>query len=126
MYCNKLKYFHLNKEFDCILQIGGSDQWGNIIAGIEFGEKILPNKDFFGMTSDLLVNSSGEKMGKTLSGAIWLDEKLQVVDFLEDVQAKTYPTVFQPKNKARYILEVNSGFVKENGIKVGDQATLLK
>ena len=40
----------LNKEFDCILQIGGSDQWGNIIAGIEFGEKILPNKDFFGMT----------------------------------------------------------------------------
>ncbi len=69
-------FFHLNKEFDCILQIGGSDQWGNIISGIDFGSKLLPNKEFFGMTCNLLLNSSGEKMGKTVNGAVWLDSSL--------------------------------------------------
>lgn len=69
-------FYHLNKEFNCELQIGGSDQWGNIVAGIEFGEKLLPEKNFFGLTCELLLNSAGEKMGKTASGAIWLDEKL--------------------------------------------------
>ena len=69
-------FYHLNKEFDCELQIGGSDQWGNIVSGIEFGEKLLPERNFFGLTCELLLNSSGEKMGKTVDGAIWLDEKL--------------------------------------------------
>ena len=67
-------FYHLNKNYDCILQMGGSDQWGNILSGIELIRKI--NKDkAFGITSPLITNPDGSKMGKTADGAIWLDEK---------------------------------------------------
>ena len=67
-------FFYLNKNFDCILQMGGSDQWGNILSGIDFIRKINNNKAF-GITSPLITNADGSKMGKTADGAIWLDEK---------------------------------------------------
>jgi uncharacterized membrane protein (UPF0127 family) len=56
---------------------------------------------------------------------IWLDSKFQVVDFLEGVTPASYPNVFKPKKDSRYVLEVNSGFIKINGIKIDDQATFL-
>lgn len=56
---------------------------------------------------------------------IWLDSKFQVVDFVSDVQPQSYPNVFKPKKTAKYVLEVNSGFIKENGIKIDEQATFL-
>jgi tyrosyl-tRNA synthetase len=68
-------FYKLNEQHDCILQIGGSDQWGNIINGVELIRKIS-KKDSFGLTTPLITLSSGVKMGKTENGAIWLDEEL--------------------------------------------------
>lgn len=65
-------FVHLNREFDCELQVGGSDQWGNITAGIDLGRRML-SKQFFGITNPLLTKSDGSKMGKTEDGAVWLD-----------------------------------------------------
>ncbi len=74
-------FYHLNKKYGCNLQIGGSDQWGNIINGVELIRKINVDKvkndnqsnNAFGLTSPLLTNSEGKKMGKTANGAVWLD-----------------------------------------------------
>jgi tyrosyl-tRNA synthetase len=68
-------FYKLNQEHDCDLQIGGSDQWGNIVNGVELIRKIN-QKESFGLTTPLITLSSGTKMGKTEDGAIWLDEKL--------------------------------------------------
>ena len=57
---------------DCLIQAGGSDQWGNITAGIDLGRRML-GKQLFGITAPLLTTSDGKKMGKTESGAVWLD-----------------------------------------------------
>ncbi len=66
-------FYHLRKNYNCVLQMGGSDQWGNIINGIDLIRKIL-NKKAYALTSPLITNSDGSKMGKTAKGAIWLDE----------------------------------------------------
>jgi len=68
-------FMHLNKSCNCILQCGGSDQWGNIVSGIELTRKML-GKEVFGITTPLLTTSSGAKMGKTEKGAVWLNESL--------------------------------------------------
>ena len=68
-------FCHLNKEYDCVLQCGGSDQWGNITFGIEMTSKMF-DKTVYGLTTPLLVTSSGQKMGKTENGAVWLNEDL--------------------------------------------------
>ncbi len=68
-------FVELKKRYDCSLQIGGSDQWGNIVNGTELGRR---TNDFslFGLTTPLLTTSSGAKMGKTAAGAIWLNEDM--------------------------------------------------
>ena len=66
-------FLHLNKEFNCELQLGGSDQWGNIISGIDLIRKIN-SKKAYAITSPLITNTDGSKMGKTVNGAIWLEE----------------------------------------------------
>ena len=76
-------FFYLNKNYDCELQMGGSDQWGNILSGIDLIKKIS-KKNSFGITSPLITNPDGTKMGKTANGAIWLDEKkLSNYDFYQ-------------------------------------------
>ena len=73
-----LQAFDFYKLFDkknCILQIGGSDQWGNIVNGVDLIRRII-KKDAFGLTSPLITLASGAKMGKTEKGAVWLEEKL--------------------------------------------------
>ena len=65
-------FVHLSDALDCRVQIGGSDQWGNITAGIELGRR-LRSRDLHGITCPLLTKSDGTKMGKTASGAVWLD-----------------------------------------------------
>jgi tyrosyl-tRNA synthetase len=64
----------LNRDYNCELQIGGSDQWGNITAGIELTRKKL-GKQVYGLTLPLITNADGSKFGKTVAGAIWLDPK---------------------------------------------------
>ena len=68
-------FLELNKKKDCDLQIGGSDQWGNIVNGVELIKR-FSNKESFGLTTPLITLASGAKMGKTESGAIWLDKNL--------------------------------------------------
>ena len=76
-------FYYLNTHYDCVLQMGGSDQWGNIINGIELIRKIN-SKKAFAITSPLITNNDGSKMGKTVKGAIWLDEnKLGNYDFYQ-------------------------------------------
>ncbi len=68
-------FLELNKKKDCSLQIGGSDQWGNIVNGTELIKR-YSNKQAFGLTTPLITLASGAKMGKTEFGAVWLDKKL--------------------------------------------------
>ncbi|MCZ8369513.1 MAG: tyrosine--tRNA ligase [Porphyrobacter sp.] len=72
---------HLSKELDVRLQMGGSDQWGNIINGIELGRR-MDGSDLYGLTTPLLTTADGAKMGKTAAGAVWLNEEsLPAYDF---------------------------------------------
>ena len=65
-------FYKLNIDYNCNLQMGGSDQWGNIICGIDLSRR-LAGKELYGLTTPLLTTSSGQKMGKTEDGAIWLN-----------------------------------------------------
>lgn len=74
-------FVELNKRYGCRLQFGGSDQWGNIVNGMELGRRTA-GAELFGLTTPLLTTSSGAKMGKTANGAVWLDERfLSPYDF---------------------------------------------
>ena len=75
MFLQAYDFYQLFKNKNCILQIGGSDQWGNIVNGIDLIRRKL-KKDAFGLTSPLITLASGAKMGKTEKGAIWLNEDL--------------------------------------------------
>ena len=68
-------FLHLFREHGCILQIGGSDQWANILAGVDLIRRI-EGEEAFGLVTPLLTTSTGQKMGKTASGALWLDPEL--------------------------------------------------
>ena len=68
-------FLELNKTENCLLQIGGSDQWGNIVNGVELIKR-YSSSEVYGLTTELITLASGAKMGKTESGAIWLDKKL--------------------------------------------------
>jgi tyrosyl-tRNA synthetase len=79
----------LAKKYDCRVQIGGSDQWGNIVEGMELHRKMTPPDKreatkLFGLTTPLITTSSGAKMGKTADGAVWLDEdKVSAYDYYQ-------------------------------------------
>jgi tyrosyl-tRNA synthetase len=68
-------FLELSKRYGCQLQMGGSDQWGNIINGIDLGRRVS-GAQLFALTSPLITTSSGAKMGKTAAGAVWLDANL--------------------------------------------------
>ncbi len=76
-------FYKLHKEYDCIMEFGGDDQWSNIIGGIELIRR-KDSKDAYGMTFTLLTTSEGKKMGKTEKGALWLDpEKVSPYEFYQ-------------------------------------------
>lgn len=103
-------FYHLNKHFECTIQVGGSDQWGNIVAGLELIGKLGASSisgrtltsEAFGITTPLLTTSSGEKFGKSSGNAVWLDPTLtSVFDFYQvsiliaPCQPKTdFPSIF--------------------------------
>ena len=66
-------FLELARRHDCCLQMGGSDQWGNIVNGVELTRRVI-EREVFGLTSPLITTASGEKMGKTARGAVWLSE----------------------------------------------------
>jgi tyrosyl-tRNA synthetase len=74
-------FLELSRRYGCVLQMGGSDQWGNIVNGVELGRRI-DDRQLFGLTSPLLTTSAGQKMGKTAAGAVWLNaDRLSPYDF---------------------------------------------
>ena len=74
-------FVELNKRVGCTLQMGGADQWGNIVNGVELGRR-MKNLELFGLTTPLIQTASGAKMGKTVSGAVWLKkERLSSYDY---------------------------------------------
>jgi len=84
-------FVHLHKEHNCVLQYGGQDQWGNIVAGVELQRKLnftkgIDEKPLLGATNPLLLTPEGKKMGKTEKGAIWIDkDKISAYDFYQGV-----------------------------------------
>ena len=76
-------FYHLAKNENCLLQIGGSDQWGNILQGVKIGGKLL-DREIFGLTCPLITKSDGTKMGKSVNGAVWLArEKLSHFEYFQ-------------------------------------------
>ncbi|MBM7833103.1 tyrosine--tRNA ligase [Clostridium sardiniense] len=76
-------FYVLNKKYNCKMELGGDDQWSNMIAGVDLVRK-KSQESVFAMTCSLLTNSQGEKMGKTVGGALWLDpEKVSPFDFYQ-------------------------------------------
>ncbi len=68
-------FVELNKRYGCLLQLGGSDQWGNIVSGVDLGRR-MADLSLYGLTVPLITTSSGAKMGKTAQGAVWLKEDM--------------------------------------------------
>ena len=74
-------FVELSRRYDCVLQMGGSDQWGNIVTGVDLGRRAAA-KSLFALTTPLLTTASGAKMGKTAEGAVWLNEdRLSAYDY---------------------------------------------
>ena len=69
-------FMELNRRYGCLLQMGGSDQWGNIINGIDLTRRVISN-EVYGLTSPLLTTSDGKKMGKSADGAVWLNPDMR-------------------------------------------------
>ena len=114
-------FYHLNSEYDCVLQMGGSDQWGNIINGIDLIRK-MKSKKAFAITSPLITNNDGSKMGKTIDGAIWLDEnKLGNYDFyqfwrnVEDTDVTKFLNFFTklPQNEIKKLSQLKGKEINE-------------
>lgn len=76
MILQSLDFVHLYENYNCQMQFGGSDQWGNITAGLELLRKMIGDNDAIGISSPLLLKSDGQKFGKSEGGAIWLDAEL--------------------------------------------------
>jgi len=76
-------FYVLNRDYDCEIQMGGQDQWGNIVAGIDLTRRIS-QKEVYGITFPLITDSNGEKFGKSVKGAVWLDaEKTSPYDYYQ-------------------------------------------
>ncbi|UNB47173.1 tyrosine--tRNA ligase [Staphylococcus coagulans] len=79
-----IDFGHLNREYDCRIQIGGSDQWGNITSGIELMRRMFGVNDAYGLTIPLVTKADGKKFGKSESGTVWLDkEKTSPYEFYQ-------------------------------------------
>lgn len=79
-----IDFGHLNRELNCNIQVGGSDQWGNITSGIELMRRMYGQTEAFGLTIPLVTKSDGKKFGKSESGAVWLDpEKTSPYEFYQ-------------------------------------------
>lgn len=111
-----IDFFHLHKNYNCILQIGGSDQWGNILMGVDLVQKKL-HETVFGLTIPLLVNSNGKKMGKTEDGAIWLNGNMcnpfDMWQYIRNIDDKDV-VGFMEKMSDLSVEEINELFIKKD------------
>ena len=123
-------FLELNKKENCLLQIGGSDQWGNIVNGVELIKRHSSN-EVYGLTTELITLASGAKMGKTESGAIWLDKKLfSVFDYwqfwrnVDDKDVLKFLKMFTDLNLSK-IEEISNYDINEQKIILANEATSI-
>jgi tyrosyl-tRNA synthetase len=126
-------FLELARRYDCVLQMGGSDQWGNIVNGVELGRRI-DQRELFGMTTPLLTTSSGAKMGKTATGAVWLNEaRLSAYDYwqywrnTEDGDVGHFLRLFTelPEEEVRRLEALEGAEINEAKKVLADAATAL-
>lgn len=126
-------FAELNKRYGCRLQLGGSDQWGNIINGVDLGRRVnCP--ELFGITSNLITTSSGAKMGKTAKGAIWLNpDMLSPYDYwqfwrnTEDADVERFLKMFTelPLDEIKKLAALKDKEINEAKIILANEATKL-
>jgi tyrosyl-tRNA synthetase len=123
-------FVELARRFGCELQIGGSDQWGNIVAGVELGRR-AEGRTLFGLTMPLITNASGGKMGKTAQGAVWLNaEKLSPYEYwqfwrnTEDADVGRFLRLFTELD-IDAIVRVENGDINEAKKILATEATAL-
>ncbi len=126
-------FLELNRKYNCFLQMGGSDQWGNIVSGIDLTRRVQ-SKEVFGLTSPLITTASGSKMGKTANGAIWLNEdKLSTWDFwqfwrnTEDKDVIKFLKLFTeiPISQIQEIQKLKGAQINDAKILLANQVTKL-
>lgn len=126
-------FVELYKRTGCTLQMGGSDQWGNIINGVELGRRML-DAELFALTTPLVTTASGEKMGKTVSGAVWLNEdKLAPYDFwqfwrnTEDADVERFLRIFTdlPLDEVARLSKLKDSEINEAKKVLAHEATKL-
>ncbi|MDC1383312.1 tyrosine--tRNA ligase [Candidatus Puniceispirillum sp.] len=126
-------FIELRRRYGCQLQMGGSDQWGNIITGIDLARRV-DGQEIYGLTSPLITTSSGTKMGKSASGAIWLnEEKLSSFDFwqfwrnTEDGDVERFLSLFTelPIKDVRMLGALKGADINDAKIILADEATHL-
>lgn len=114
-------FYVLNKKYGCTMELGGDDQWSNIIAGMDLIRR-KEGKSAYGMTCTLLTNSAGQKMGKTVGGAVWLDpEKFSPYDFYQywrnvedaDVEKCLRLLTFLPMDEVRRLSALEGAEINE-------------
>ena len=126
-------FLEINRKFNCLLQMGGSDQWGNIVSGIDLTRRIQ-KLEVYGLTSPLITTSSGAKMGKTASGAVWLNEgKLSPWEFwqfwrnTEDKDVVKFLKLFTelPLNEIEKLGELKGANINDAKIVLANEVTKL-
>ncbi|MBA8666306.1 tyrosine--tRNA ligase [Holosporaceae bacterium 'Namur'] len=126
-------FVELNKRYGCRLQLGGSDQWGNIINGVDLGRR-LKCPELFGITSNLITTSSGAKMGKTAKGAMWLNpDMLSPYDYwqfwrnTEDADVEKFLKMFTelPLSEIKKLAALQDKEINEAKIILANEATKL-
>ncbi len=126
-------FLELQKKYGCLLQMGGSDQWGNIVNGVELTRRV-DQTHVFGLTSPLITTSSGAKMGKTAQGAIWLNpEKLSPYDYwqfwrnTEDADVGRYLRLFTelPLEEIGKLEQLQGAEINEAKKVLADEATAM-
>jgi len=126
-------FVELNRRYGCVLQMGGSDQWGNIINGVDLGHR-MGTDQLYALTTPLLTTSSGQKMGKTASGAVWLnDELFTPYDFwqyfrnTEDADVEKFLKIFTrlPLDEIAKLADLGSTEINEAKKVLATEATAI-
>ncbi len=126
-------FLELRRRYGCLLQLGGSDQWGNIVSGIDLTRRV-DSQEIFGLTSPLITTSSGVKMGKSADGAVWLNaEKLSPFHFwqfwrnTEDADVGRFLALFTelPMDEVNRLSALKGAKINEAKIILANEATTL-
>jgi len=127
-------FVELQRRYGCNLQMGGSDQWGNIVTGIDLGRRMGVNEQLYALTCPLLTTASGAKMGKTAAGAVWLnEEQLSAYDYwqfwrnTEDADVERFLKLFTmlPLDEVAKLAALGGSEINEAKKRLATEATAL-